>query len=519
MTAPLDQNRQGQNIQGQNLQEMHGPTADRHAYVREIDVLIVGAGLSGIDAAYHLQRACPDRSYCIFEARAVMGGTWDLFRYPGIRSDSDMHTLGFPFRPWRGEKSIADGSDIRDYIEDTARQFGIDPKIHYRHRVTAASWSSSDARWTIDYETDGEPGQLWCRFLYLGGGYYDYESGHSPTIPGSADFAGRWVDPQQWPEDLPYAGKRVVVIGSGATAVTLVPALAAGGAKVTMLQRSPTYIVSRPARDQLADTLYRWLPGSWAARAVRWKNIGYGILIYRLARRKPERMRALIMKGTKSQLPNLPDIERHFTPRYNPWDQRLCLVPDGDLFAALRSGKTNIVTDTIDHVSRDGLKLGSGAELKADIIVAATGLKLKLFGGIVIGVDGEPIDATQRLIYRGMMLEGVPNFIMAFGYTNASWTLKIDLVSQRFCRILNHMRRRGTDICEVAPADSLIEPRPMLDLNSGYVQRADAILPKQGTRSPWRVRQNYFLDLVAFRFGRIADGVLAFRSSDKGRNG
>ncbi len=491
--------------------------AGSNVAVEDIDVAVIGAGLSGIDAAYHLQQRCPDRSYVILEARGAMGGTWDLFRYPGIRSDSDMHTLGFPFRPWRGEKAIADGAAIRDYVEETARHFGIDRHIRLGHRVLGASWSSAEARWTVDYTVDGTPGRIRARVLHLASGYYDYDAGHTPQFPNAATFAGTWIHPQQWPQGFRPEGKRIVVIGSGATAVTLVPALVARGAEVTMLQRSPTYIVARPARDALADRLYRWLPARLAASAVRWKNIAYGIVTYRLARSRPERMRALIMKGTRHALPDMPDIERHFTPKYDPWDQRLCLVPDGDLFAALRSGQARIVTDTIASATRDGLLLGSGAELKADAIVAATGLTLKLFGGIALRLDGRAIDPATHLIYRGMMLEGVPNLVLAFGYTNASWTLKIDLVSRRLCRMLNHMRRKGYAVFEPARPAADVEPRPMLDFNSGYVNRAQAMLPKQGDRTPWRVRQNYLLDLWAFRFSRLKDGVLVFRHASRER--
>lgn len=504
---------------------MTAPVSHRHSdgtpgegAVDDLDVVIIGAGLSGIDAAYHLQRRCPDRRYVILESRGAIGGTWDLFRYPGIRSDSDMHTLGFPFRPWRGEKSIADGAAIRDYVEDTARHFGIDRHIRFGHRVLRATWSSTDARWTIDYEVDGKAGRIQTRVVHMASGYYDYDEGHTPQFPDAAAFKGAWIHPQHWPEDFRPEGKRIIVIGSGATAVTLVPALVARGADVTMLQRSPTYIVSRPARDALSDRLYRWLPTRLAAVLVRWKNVAYGIVTYRLARRQPERMRALIMKGTRHYLPDLPDVERHFTPKYAPWDQRLCLVPDGDLFKALRSGRAKIVTDTIASATPTGLRLGSGDEMKADVIVAATGLKLKLFGGVEIHLDEHAIDPSAHLIYRGMMLAGVPNLVLAFGYTNASWTLKIDLVSQRLCRMLNHMRRRDYAIFEPARPRSDVEPRPMLDFNSGYVSRAEAMLPKQGDRTPWRVRQNYLLDLLAFRFSRLRDGVLVFRHASRGRS-
>ncbi len=482
----------------------------------ELDVLIIGAGLSGIDAAWHLQHRCPDRSYAIFEGRDAIGGTWDLFRYPGIRSDSDMHTLGFPFRPWRGEKSIADGGDIRDYIEDTARAFGIDRNIRFGHRVIAADWSSQHARWSLTYEAAGEVRTIACRFLFMGSGYYDYAAGHAPDFAGQTDFAGRIVHPQHWPQDLDVAGRRIAVIGSGATAVTLVPALAARGAQVTMVQRSPSYIVSQPSHDAVAQQLYRWLPEPVAGRLARWKSAALGLAAFQFARAWPNRMRALILRGVRAELPDLPDVDRHFTPRYDPWDQRLCLVPDADLFAALRDGSATIVTDTIRRFTADGIELGSGNHVDADIIVTATGLKLHLLGGISLRVDGEAIVPADRLVYRGMMVSGVPNLVLAVGYTNASWTLKIDLVSRRMCRMLNHMRRHGYDVCTPAAPGPDIERRPLLDFSSGYVRRAADMTPAQGSRTPWRLRQNYFLDYLALRFGRLADGVLTFARSDGG---
>lgn len=486
-----------------------------HAEGTDLDVLIVGAGLSGVDAAYHLQRSCPDRSFAIFEARGAIGGTWDLFRYPGIRSDSDMHTLGYPFRPWRGDKAIADGGAIRDYIEDTARHFDIERAIHFHHRVLSATWSTLEARWTVEYEAEGERRRLKCRFLFMASGYYDYDAGHRPEFPGDASFTGRWVHPQHWPADLDVAGKHVVVIGSGATAITLVPALAAQGAKVTMLQRSPSYIVSRPARDRVADLVHRWLPQRLAGSLIRWKNVTYGIITYRLARRHPARMRALIMKGTRLHLGAGPEVERHFTPRYDPWDQRLCLVPDADLFTALKSGAASIVTDTVERITPEGLTLSSGERLQADVIITATGLNIKLMGGVSLTVDGKPTTLAEKLIYKGMMLEGVPNLALAFGYTNASWTLKVDLVSKHVCRLLNHMRRTRTAICTAEAAAADVEPRPMLDFSSGYVQRADHFMPKQGSRRPWAVHQNYALDMASFRLGRVADGTLKFRPAGK----
>lgn len=481
----------------------------------DFDVVIVGAGLSGIDAAWHLQHRCPDHRYAIFEARDAIGGTWDLFRYPGVRSDSDMHTLGFPFRPWHDRKTIAAGGDIRDYIEDTARTFGIDRHVRFRHRIVAADWSSDDARWTLRCVAEGRETVVTCRFLFMGSGYYDYAEGHAPRFEGQETFAGRIVHPQHWPEGLAVAGKRIAVIGSGATAVTLVPALAAQGARVTMVQRSPSYIVAHPSQDAVADHLYRWLPHAVAGRLARWKNVALGLAAFQFSRAWPKRMRAFILKGTRTALPGMADVDRHFTPRYDPWDQRLCLVPDADLFDALNDGSAAIVTDTIRRFTPDGLELGSGGRVAADVIVTATGLKLHLLGGIALNVDGVPFRAAEHLVYRGMMVSGVPNLAIAIGYTNASWTLKIDLVSRRMCRVLNHMRRHGHDWCVPAAPDGSIERRPLLDFSSGYVQRAEAMLPGQGSRSPWRLRQNYFLDYAVFRFGRLADGVLQFRKVTK----
>lgn len=476
----------------------------------ELDVAIIGAGISGIDAAWHLQHRCPDRSYAIFEARDAIGGTWDLFRYPGVRSDSDMHTLGFPFRPWRGDKAIADGGDIRSYIEDTARAFGIDRHIRFGHRIVRADWSSDTARWTLTVEVDGIVATMCCRFLFMGCGYYDYAGGHAPDFDGRAEFAGRIVHPQHWPQDLDVAGKRVAVIGSGATAVTLVPALAARGARVTMVQRSPSHIVSQPSRDRVAKLLYRALPERLAGRIARWKSAALGLAAFQFARRWPRRMEALILKGVRAELPDMVEVDRHFTPRYDPWDQRLCLVPDSDLFAALRDGSAKIVTDTIRRLTPGGIELSSGERVDADIIVTATGLKLHLLGGIALTIDGRPFVPADHLIYRGMMASGMPNLVLALGYTNASWTLKIDLVARRMCRMLNHMRRHGYDSCTPLPPAADVERRPLLDFSSGYVVRAADITPAQGSRAPWRLRQNYFLDYATLRFGALDDGVLRF---------
>ncbi|MDR6787094.1 cation diffusion facilitator CzcD-associated flavoprotein CzcO [Sphingomonas sp. BE138] len=475
-----------------------------------LDVLIVGAGLSGIDAAYHIGHDRPDRRWAIFEARDAIGGTWDLFRYPGIRSDSDMATLGFPFHPWRGEKAIADGADIRDYIRDTARTFGIDRHIRFGHRVVAADWSSADAVWTVTYEAGGERAQLTCTFLFLCSGYYDYARGHTPAWPRVEEFRGTIVHPQAWPDDAEVTGKHVVVIGSGATAVTLVPALVdRGAAHVTMLQRSPTYIVSMPARDRVAARLRRRLPRALADRAIRWKNIAYGMVTYNLAQRRPALVKRKIADQQRKELGEAFDIATHLTPRYDPWDQRLCLVPDGDLFRVLRDSRATIVTDRIAHFQDDGIALASGETLTADLVVTATGLTLQMMGGATLSLDGRPVDPGQHLLYKGAMLGGVPNLAFAMGYTNASWTLKSDLTARFVARLLDHMRNCGAIFAVAdAPADTASD-ESVLNLSSGYIQRARALLPRQGKRAPWRTHQNYVLDALAMR-RRLDDGVLRF---------
>jgi cation diffusion facilitator CzcD-associated flavoprotein CzcO len=473
------------------------------AKAEHLDVLIVGAGISGIDAAFHLQKRLPGKSFAILEARGRIGGTWDLFRYPGIRSDSDMFTLGFPFRPWRGDKAIVGGAEIRDYVEATARAFGIDRRIRFRHRVAAARWSSREARWTLEAETPEGTRRFSCGFLFLCSGYYDYDSGYRPEWPGEDSFAGRIVHPQHWPEDLDLAGRRVAVIGSGATAMTLVPAIAdCGAAHVTMVQRSPSYVVSRPSRDRLASGL--------GPRLTRTKNVALGAWFFRLARRRPARVREKLIELARAELPPGYEVERHFGPRYDPWDQRLCLVPDGDLFAAIREGRVSVATGEIETFTAGGLRLRSGEEIEADIVVTATGLVVKLLGGVALAVDGLPADAGGRLVYKGMMLEDVPNLAFSFGYTNASWTLKCDLTSRYVCRLLAHMDRRGHLVC-VPRVRGEVERRPLLDFSSGYIARAEDVLPKQGTKNPWRVPQNYFRDLATLGFGRVADEAMEFR--------
>ena len=480
------------------------------------DVLIVGAGISGIDAAYHLKTRCPGRTWLILEAREAIGGTWDLFRYPGIRSDSDMYTLGFPFRPWRGDKAIADGAAIRDYVEETARFFGIDRQIRFSHRVTKASWSSADALWTVEVETEGESRVLTCGFLFLCSGYYDYAQGYRPQWPGEEDFGGRIVHPQAWPEDLDVSGRRVVVIGSGATAVTLVPALAEQASHVVMLQRSPSYIVSRPSRDSIAHWLHRRLPPKLADRLIRWKNVLLGIFFFNRARKQPAKVKAAILKLAAESLPPEFDVERHLSPHYDPWDQRLCLVPDNDLFEAISAGKVSMVTGPIDRFKADGILLQSGEEVSADIVVTATGLNVKLLGGISLVVDDEAVNVADRFSYKGMMLNDVPNLVLSFGYTNASWTLKCDLTSRYVCRLLNHMQRFGYDVCVPRLPANKLDRQPMLDFSSGYVARAREALPAQGPVPPWRVHQNYLRDLLSLRFRAVTDEAMEF---GKGQNG
>jgi monooxygenase len=480
--------------------------------LEHVDVLIVGAGLSGIGAAHHLQERCPGKSYAILEAREDIGGTWDLFRYPGIRSDSDMHTLGYRFRPWTEAKSIADGDSILRYVRDTAREGGIDRRIRFRHRVVNAEWSSADARWTVEAErTDmGETVSLTCGFLFVNSGYYRYDEGYTPDFPGIEDFCGEVIHPQHWPEDLDYAGKRVVVIGSGATAMTLVPAMAKEAAKVTMLQRSPTYVVSMPGEDGLANTLRRWLPDRVVYPIVRWKNVFLQGVSYRLSRRRPELMKKLLRRGLMKALPPGYDIDTHFKPTYNPWDQRLCLVPDADLFKALHDDSAEIVTDRIASFTEHGIKLESGTELEADIVVTATGLNLLFLGGMTISVDGVEPDMPRALTYKGMMLSDFPNFAYTLGYTNASWTLKADLTSEYICRLLNHMDAGGYRIATPIVSDPSITEEPLLDFNSGYVLRSLDHLPKQGSKEPWKLRQNYPLDLRTLRHGTVDDGHMRF---------
>ncbi len=477
-----------------------------------VDVLIVGAGLSGIGAGYHLQANCPEKTYAILEARDCIGGTWDLFRYPGVRSDSDMFTLGYSFKPWKESKAMADGPSILGYVRQTARDNGIEEKIRFGHRVLRAEFSTADASWTVEAErTDTqETVRISCGFLFMCSGYYRYDEGYTPDFQGTERFAGRIVHPQRWTDDIDYAGKRVVVIGSGATAVTLVPAIAQSAAHVTMLQRSPSYIVSLPAEDRIANALRRVLPPRLAYSIVRWKNVLITMLMFQLSRRRPALVKRIVRNGLEKRLPPGYDIDTHFKPSYGPWDQRMCLVPDGDLFEAICAGRASVLTDRIDTFTERGLRLASGVELEADLIVTATGLNLLALGGMQIAVDGREVDVSQTMSYKGMMLSGVPNLAMAFGYTNASWTLKCDLTCGYVCRLLNHMDERGYRQCTPQNRDPSITEEPFIDFSSSYVLRSIEQFPKQGSRAPWRLYQNYALDILSLRFGAIEDGTMLF---------
>jgi cation diffusion facilitator CzcD-associated flavoprotein CzcO len=479
-----------------------------------VDVLIVGAGLSGIGAGCHLRDKCPGKSFAILEARESSGGTWDLFRYPGIRSDSDMFTLGYSFRPWEDAKAIADGPAILDYIRDTARDHDVEGSIRFNHRVVAAEWSSADGHWLVDAErTDtGESVRLSCGFLFLCSGYYRYDEGFTPQFEGVERFGGEIVHPQHWPEELDYSGKRVVVIGSGSTAVTLIPAMAEDAAHVTMLQRSPTYVVALPARDPFADLVRDRLPARLAYPIVRWKNVLLTQLSFQVSRRLPKAMKAFIRKGVEKQLPPGYDVDRHFKPRYDPWDQRVCLAPDGDLFKALARGDASMVTDRIKAFTENGIELESGGVLEADVIVTATGLNMLALGGVELTVDGERVELPRTVGYKGMMLGGVPNMAFALGYTNASWTLKCDLVCEYVCRLLNHMDASGKSVCTPRAPEPELPTEPFIDLTSGYVLRSIETMPRQGPRAPWRLHQNYPRDVLLLRRGNLDDGVMDFSS-------
>ena len=483
--------------------------------MEHFDVLVVGAGISGIGAGYHLQDKCPGRTYAIFEGRPQIGGTWDLFRYPGIRSDSDMYTLGYAFKPWTQAKAIADGPSILKYLNETAKEFGIDRHIRFRHRVTRAAWDSSKAVWTVDYThgEDATPATATCSFLYMCTGYYNYGRGHRPEFPGEKDFKGQLVHPQFWPENLDYSGKKVVVIGSGATAMTLVPAMAAKAGHVTMLQRSPTYVVSRPAEDAFANGLRKYLPKQLAYDLVRARNVLFQMLFYNAALKNPEKTKATLLGMVKEQLPADYDVAKHFTPSYNPWTQRLCLVPDADLFTAIKSGKASVVTDHIERFTETGILLKSGETLEADIIVTATGLEMQVLSGAEFVVDGKVIEFDKTISYKSMMYSDIPNLASVFGYLNASWTLRADLTCEYVCRLLNHMDRNGLGECRPVNTDKDMKILPWHNFGAGYFQRAMEKYPRQGDRGPWRVTQNYAADMMALRYDKLEDGVMQFRKA------
>ena len=482
--------------------------------MEHFDVIIVGAGLSGIGAGYHLQQECPDRSYAILERRDAIGGTWDLFRYPGIRSDSDMHTLGYSFKPWTDPKAIADGPSIRKYVRETATENGIHEKIRFGIQVKAASWSTPDSRWTVEaLRGEGEaaePISFTCNFLFMCSGYYNYDQGYTPEFEGFEDFRGRIVHPQKWTDDIAYEGKKVVVIGSGATAVTLVPEMAKKAAHVTMLQRSPTYVVSAPERDEFNLWLRKKVGNKLAYAITRWRNIISFSLIFQFCRRFPEAARNGILKAVRAALPEGYDVKKHFTPRYKPWDQRMCLVPDGDLFRSIKNGSASVVTDQIERFTENGIRLESGEELEADLIVTATGLNLLFLAGLEVTVDGERKDLSESLTYKAILFSDIPNLAMAVGYTNASWTLKCDLTCEYVTRLLNHMKENGyTQVCP-RPDGTPVDSEEMLALTSGYIQRAVGEFPRQGTREPWRAYQNYLRDIVMVRYGKLTDEALEF---------
>jgi monooxygenase len=485
---------------------------DGRMATEHVDLLIVGAGLSGIGAGHQFHAKFPRKTYAILEARHELGGTWSLFKYPGVRSDSDMHTLGYRFRPWTDSTSMAGGPAILDYVRDTARAGGVEDKIRFGQRVVRASWSSADASWTVESEhvDTGEVTQLTCGFLFMCGGYYRYDEGYRPDFKGVDRFEGTIVHPQQWPEDLDYSGKRVVVIGSGATAVTLVPSMASDAAHVTMLQRSPTYIVALPATDRLAIWLQGRLPSSVAYSIIRWKNVARIVLSYQLSQRAPRFMKAVIRKAAAKQLPPDFDIDTHLAPTYNPWDQRLCAIPDGDLFRAIRNGRASIVTDQIDTFTETGLLLASGAELDADVIVTATGLNMLVFGGIALSVDGADVEIPKTMSYKGIMLSDVPNFAFAMGYTNASWTLKVDLTYNYIWRLLRHMDAHGQCWCAPRRRDDSVHERPFMDFSPGYVVRSIHTFPRAGSKAPWRLKMNYLFDLIVLSRSSVDDGTMEF---------
>ncbi len=473
------------------------------------DVLIVGAGLSGIGTAYWLQAKCPNKDFIIVEARNTVGGTWDLFRYPGIRSDSDMFTFGYRFKPWQSPTSLSDGASILHYLKETALENNIDKKICFNHRVLGSNWSGKDSCWIVQIQFNDQVKKVRSKFLYMCSGYYNYHEAYRPDFEGEENFRGKIILPQFWPNDLSCKDKKVIVIGSGATAVTLVPTLAETAGHVTMLQRSPTYVMTLPNKNRFFDRLQKWLPNNIAYKITRWKNLLLGLTFYRVSRLFPNKIKGFLVKSVSKELGRDYDVTTHFTPRYNPWDQRLCVVPDGDLFKTIRNGKASVVTDEISHFIHDGIQLKSGKKLEADIIVLATGLKIQLLGGAKLSVDEKEVNINKAMMYKGMMISDVPNFAMAFGYINASWTLKADLTANYVCKLLRYMDKKGFNVV-VPQRQAGVAPEPLMNFTSGYVQRADHILPKQGSKRPWRVYQSYLMDMLTTRFGRTADGTLHF---------
>jgi monooxygenase len=492
------------------MSEITNPSAEHY------DVVIIGAGISGIGAACHLGRLCPGKRYIILEGRADLGGTWDFFRYPGVRSDSDMYTLGYAFHPWTNPKAIADGASILGYLREVAERYGVDQHIRFRHKVLRANWSALDARWTVEAQTgDAEtPVHFTCNFLFMCSGYYNYADAYMPDFPKRGDFTGPVIHPQNWPSTIDYAHKNIVVIGSGATAITLVPELAKQARHVTMLQRSPSYVMSAPAVDTIAGFLNRYLPSKLAYGISRWRHVLENQFFYTLCKVQPKLAKKYLFGKLFKELGPDFDYQTHFTPRYNPWEQRLCLVPDSDFFKALKSARASIVTDTISHFTATGIQLKSGAHLAADIIVSATGLNLLSLGGVNLSVDGAPVNVPDKVVYKGMMFNDVPNLAFVAGYLNASWTLRSDLTGDYFCRLLNHMDKAGKNICAPRLQDTTMPIKDLVDFSSGYFERAKPMMPKQGGTSPWKKSQNYPADLIALKFGAVNDGVMVFGRTD-----